>query len=184
MITTLFGLGVVLALSPAAPPGVSDLLFGDLLGVTTGDLWVAAGLGAAILLTLAVLHRRLLAVGFDRVSAGAIGGRPALVDVLLLGLLAAAIVIGVQSLGNLLVLAVIVAPAGTARLVRRRVVPMMAIAAAVAVGCGIGGLYLSYYANIASGASVAAVMVGVYVVARVAAAVPGPGLRSRRTQTA
>jgi len=99
-------------------------------------------------------------------SAGALGGRPVLVDVLLLGLLAAAIVIGVQSLGNLLVLAVIVAPAGTARLVGRRVVPMMGVAIAVAVACAIGGLYLSYYANTAGGASVAAVMVAVYLAAR------------------
>ena len=127
-------------------------------------------LGSAILLALAALHRRLLAVGFDRTSAHALGGRPVLVDVMLLGLLAATIVIGVQSLGNLLVLAVIVAPAGTARLLTRRMLPMMVLAALVAVACGIGGLYLSYYADTASGASVAAVMVAVYLVARMVAA--------------
>src|SRR4051812_47905581 len=170
VITSLFGLGVVLALSPSAPPGVADLLFGDLLGVTRGDLVTAAVLGGGVLLGLAALHRRLLAVGFDRGSAAAIGGRPVLVDVALLGLLAVTIVIGVQSLGNLLVLAVIVAPAGTARLLATRMVPMMAIAVAVAVGCGIAGLYLSYYADTAGGASVAAVMVAVYVAARAAAA--------------
>ena len=78
--------------------------------------------------------------------------------------------IGVQSLGNLLVLAVIVAPAGTARLLTRRMLPMMVLAALVGIACGIGGLYLSYYADTASGASVAAVMVAVYLVARVVAA--------------
>src|SRR4051794_6723264 len=66
VITTLFGLGVVLALSPAAPPGVGELLFGDLLGVTWSDIAVAAILGGGVLLVLAVLHPRLLAVGFDR----------------------------------------------------------------------------------------------------------------------
>jgi ABC-type Mn2+/Zn2+ transport system permease subunit len=91
-----------------------------------------------------------------------------LVDVLLLALLAATVVIGVQSLGNLLVLAVIVAPAGTARVLARRMAPMMATAVAVAVACGVAGLYLSYYAGTASGASVAAVMVGVYLLARLA----------------
>src|SRR3954451_19864753 len=76
VITSLFGLGVVLALSPSAPPGVADLLFGDLLGVTRSDLVAAALLGSGVLLGLAVLHRRLLAVGFDRASASALGGRP------------------------------------------------------------------------------------------------------------
>jgi ABC-type Mn2+/Zn2+ transport system permease subunit len=168
VITALFGLGVVLALSPAAPPGVSDLLFGDLLGVTSGDIAVAAVLGGVVLLALAALHRPLLAVGFDRSSAPALGGRPVLVDALLLALLAATVVIGVQSLGNLLVLAVIVAPAGTARVLARRMALMMATAAVVAVSCGVAGLYLSYYAGTASGASVAAVMVAVYLLARLA----------------
>ena len=102
---------------------MSDLLFGDLLGVTRGDLVVAAVLGAAILLALAALHRRLLAVGFDRASARR-ARRPAGARRrrCCSALLAAAIVIGVQSLGNLLVLAVIVAPAGhgaAARAARR-----------------------------------------------------------------
>jgi ABC-type Mn2+/Zn2+ transport system permease subunit len=184
VITSLFGLGVVLALSPSAPPGVSDLLFGDLLGVTRSDLLAAAVLGSLVLLALGALHRRLLAVGFDRGSAAAMGGRPVFVDVALLGLLATTIVIGVQSLGNLLVLAVIVAPAGTARFLTRRMLPMMLTAVAVAVACGIGGLYLSYYANTAGGASVAAVMVGVYLVARAtrpgrARAGASPGRRRR-----
>jgi len=163
VITTLFGLGVVLALSPSAPPGVRDLLFGDLLGVTWTDVAVALVLGGGVLVALALLHRRLLAVGFDRATARALGGRPALVDLLLLGLLGATIVIGVQSLGNLLVLAVIVAPAATARALTRRIGPMMAVAGLVAAACAVGGLYLSYYASTASGASVAAVMVAVYL---------------------
>jgi ABC-type Mn2+/Zn2+ transport system permease subunit len=170
VITTLFGLGVLLALAPASPPGLNELLFGDLLGVSGTDLAIAAGLGAAVLTGLALLHRQLLAVGFDRVNAPAFGGRPLLADLALLGLLAAAIVIGVQGLGNLLVLAVLVGPAATSRLITRRMLPMMALAAAIAVACGAGGLYLSYYAETAGGASVAGITLAVYLGVRLVAA--------------
>jgi ABC-type Mn2+/Zn2+ transport system permease subunit len=169
VITSLFGAGVLLALAPASPPGLSELLFGDLLGVTDSDLVVAALLAVGVLGGLILLHRQLLTVGFDRSSASALGGRPLLADLALLGALAAAIVIGVQGLGNLLVLAVIVGPAATARLLARRMLPMMALAVVLAVACGVTGLYLSYYADTAGGASVAAVAVGLYVIAWVAA---------------
>ena len=84
---------------------------------------------------------------------------------MLLGLIAAAVIIGVQALGNLLVVAVIVGPSATARLLTRRMAPMMALAAGCAVLAGAIGLYLSYYADLAGGASVAAVMVVGYLLA-------------------
>lgn len=170
VITTLFGLGVLLALAPASPPGLNQLLFGDLLGVSGTDLAIAAGLGLVVLLSLVALHRQLLAVGFDRVNAVAFGARPVLVDLALLGLLAAAIVIGVQGLGNLLVLAVLIGPAATARVLARRLLPMMSLAAAIAIACGAGGLYLSYYAETAGGASVAGITLVVYLGVRLGAA--------------
>jgi len=165
VVTTLFGLGVVLGLAPASPPGLDELLFGDLLAVTPTDLVVAAALGSVVLIVLTLLYRELLVVGFDRSSARAFGARPLLVDLLLLGLIAAAVIIGVQALGNLLVVAVIVGPAATARLLARRMVPMMALAAGCAVAAGLVGLYLSYYADLAGGASVAGVMVAGYLLA-------------------
>ncbi len=167
VVTGLFGLGVMLALSAASPPGLGALLFGDPLGVSTTDLVLAAALAGATLLGLALLHRQLLAVGFDRGGARALGGRPLLVDLALLGLLAAAIVVGVQGLGNLLVVAMIVGPAATARLLARRMVPMMALAAALAATGAALGLYLSYYADTAGGASVASVVVAGYLAALV-----------------
>jgi ABC-type Mn2+/Zn2+ transport system permease subunit len=167
VITGLFGLGVVLALSPASPPGVGSLLFGDLLGVTRSDLVLAGILAALALLALAGLHRQLLAVGFDRSSARALGGRPLLADLALLGLIATATIIGVQGLGNLLVVAMVIGPAATARHLARRFLPMMALAALVAVAAAAGGLYLSYYADMAGGASVALCVVGAYLAAQV-----------------
>ena len=159
-------IGVLLALAPVTPPGLENLLFGDLLGVSRADLVTAAALAGTVLLALAVLHRQLLAVGFDRTTARALGGRPLFTDLGLLALIAAATLIAVRGLGNLLVVAVLVAPAATARLLTRRFAPMMALAAALAIACGIGGLYLSYYAGTAGGASVAGLYVLAYLFVR------------------
>jgi ABC-type Mn2+/Zn2+ transport system permease subunit len=164
VVTTLFGLGVLLALSPATPPGLQGLLFGDVLGVSDGDLALAAGLVVLLAGALWVLHHRLLVVGFDRATAPQLGVRPLAVDVALLVLLAAALLVAVQGLGNLLVVAVLIAPASAARLVARRMLPMMLVSASIAVVAGTAGLYVSYHARTAAGASVAGALVVAYLV--------------------
>lgn len=162
VVTALFGLGALLALSPDTPAGLQALLFGDVLGVSTTDLALGGALVLGVLAALWVLHGRLLLVAFDRVNARALGVRPLPVDVALLVLLAAAIVVAVQGLGSLLVIAVLIAPAAAARAVTRRMRTMLAAAVAVALVAGVGGLYLSYYADVAAGASVAGMLVAAY----------------------
>jgi ABC-type Mn2+/Zn2+ transport system permease subunit len=163
VITTLFGLGALLALAPSSPAGVQSLLFGDPLAITQSDLLTAALLCGLTLAILAVLYRPLLANGFDRSSARALGLHPLAIELALIGTIAIAILVGVQALGNLLVVAVLIAPAATARLLARRLPAMMTAAAVVAIAGSIGGLYLSYYAGLAAGASIALVLVGIYI---------------------
>ena len=163
VITALFGLGALLALSPVTPPGIQTLLFGDILGVTDLDLVMAASLAALAVLGLRLLHGQLLVVGFDRTSAPALGGRPLLAEVALLLLLGGAIVVAVQGLGNLLVVAVLVGPAATARLVSKRVGSTMVLGVLIAAIGSTAGLYLSYYAGTAAGASIAGCIVALYL---------------------
>jgi ABC-type Mn2+/Zn2+ transport system permease subunit len=165
VVTGFLGLGALLALAPATPAGLGELLFGDVLGVNNRDVALAGGLALAVLAALRVLHGRLLLVGFDRLNAPALGVRPAVIDAALLLLVAGALLVAVQGLGNLLVVAVLVGPAACARAVTRRMPAMMGTAAAIAVLAGAGGLYLSYYARTAAGASIAAVIVATYAVA-------------------
>jgi ABC-type Mn2+/Zn2+ transport system permease subunit len=169
-VTTLFGLGALLALSPDAPLGIQGLLFGDVLGTTSGDLLAGGALVAAVLLALWAAHWCLLAAGFDRDGSRALGVAPLAVDALLLTLIALAVLVAVQGLGNLLVVAVLVAPAAAARLVTRRLGPMMAIAVVLGMIAGTGGLYLSYYARIAAGASIAGLLVAGYLLVRLVVA--------------
>lgn len=175
VVTGLLGLGVLLALSPDSPAGLRGLLFGDVLGVTDTDLALAAALVAVLLVALRLGHHRLLIVGFDRLNAPALGVRPLAVDVGLLVLLAAALLVAVQGLGNLLVVAVLIAPPSAARLLTRRMAPMLAGSAVIAVLGGVGGIYLSYYAGTAAGASIAMVLLAAYLLAAGA----GGLLRSR-----
>jgi ABC-type Mn2+/Zn2+ transport system permease subunit len=170
VVTTMFGLGALLALSPSSPPGIQDLLFGDILGVSNADLLFAAGAAVAALGALRLLHGQLLAVGFDRDGARALGASPALAETALLILIALAVLIGVQGLGNLLVVAVLVGPAATARLICTRLLPMMGFAAGVAILGGAIGLYVSYYAGTAAGASVAEALVALFLVTAIASA--------------
>ena len=124
---------------------------------------LAAGLAVIALPALALLHRQLLAVGFDRSNAAALGARVALADIALLALIAAIILVAVQGLGNLLVVALVVGPAATARLVAGRVPAMMALAIGCSLVAGIAGLYVSYYASTAAGATIAGAIVVLYL---------------------
>jgi ABC-type Mn2+/Zn2+ transport system permease subunit len=164
-ITSLVGLGALLALSPSSPPGIAEILFGDVLAVSDGDLVAGAVLAAVVLGGVRLLHGQLLLAGFDRASARALGGRPLVTELLLLALVAGTIVVAVQALGNLLVVALLVGPASVGRLLTDRVVPMMLVATFTAIAGGMGGLYLSYYAGTAAGASIAAAIVGLYLLA-------------------
>jgi ABC-type Mn2+/Zn2+ transport system permease subunit len=169
-VTTLLGLGALLALAPDTPVGLQGLLFGDVLATTGGDLLAAGALAAVVLVALRLAHWHLLAAGFDRGGAPALGVSPLAADVVLLVLLALAVLVAVQGMGNLLVVAVLVAPAATARLLTRRLAPTMVLAIALGALAGIAGLYLSYYARVAAGASIAGVLVVAYLLARVAVA--------------
>src|SRR3954447_11676640 len=174
VVTGMFGLGVLLALSPATPQSVQSLLFGDILAVDRSDLIAAAVLTLAVVIALRLLHTRLLVVSFDRTTSSTLGVPSASTDVALLALLAVSVLIAVQALGNLLVVALLIAPAAAARLLARRMLPMMAIAAALAIASGIVGLYVSYHLRTAAGASIALAMVATYVVAALAARIiPG-----------
>ncbi|HEY6762702.1 MAG TPA: metal ABC transporter permease [Baekduia sp.] len=172
VVTGLLGLGALLALSPATPAGLGELLFGDVLGVSDADLALATALAAGVLLALLALHGRLLLVGFDRLNARALGVNPTAIDVALLLLVAAALLVAVQGLGNLLVVAVLVGPAAVARTLTKRMSTMMLTAAATATLAGLGGMYMSYYARTAAGASIAAVICGVYALALVTRSIP------------
>jgi ABC-type Mn2+/Zn2+ transport system permease subunit len=165
VVTTAFGLGAVLALSPQVPVGLDRLLFGDLLGADTTDLVTAGALAALIGGALAIGHRRLTIAVFDPVAAPSLGVRPSRVELALLALLAVAVVAAVLSLGNLLVFALLVAPSAAAMRIGRSVRVQVLLAAALGSAAGALGLAASAQLDLAAGGSVALAAVALYAVA-------------------
>lgn len=134
---------------------VDTLLFGSLLGVTGADVWRSAAVVGGVAIAALLLGRGWLLVAFDRESAPVLGFRPALLDLALTGVLAAAAVATVDAVGSLLVAALFVVPAATARLVVTRVPSLVAGAAALALAESVVGLWLAYRLDAPPGATVA-----------------------------
>jgi ABC-type Mn2+/Zn2+ transport system permease subunit len=149
-------LGVVLASDVyETGAGVDRLLFGSLIGLSDRDLWLTAGVAAAVALLEAALRRSWLAQGFDPGTARALGVRPALADALLLVAVAAAAVVALDAVGALLVTAVLVIPAATVRLVAPSIGALQAGTTLLAAVEGVAGLWLAYELNVGPGPATA-----------------------------
>lgn len=161
-VTGLFGAGTLLALSPEVPVRLGEILFGDPLGVSSGDLIASALLAVVALTALARGHRVLSLSAFDPQSAASLGGGNGRAAALLLALLALTVLIAVQALGNLLVVAIVIAPGAAALRLSRSLPRVLVLAAAGAALAGVAGIYLSYWADLAAGASIALCAVALY----------------------
>jgi ABC-type Mn2+/Zn2+ transport system permease subunit len=179
-VSTLLGLGGMLALSPDSPPRLQELLFGDLLGVSGGDLAVAGALAGGVALALLAGHRSLALVAFDRGSAPSLGARPLRWELALLVILAVTTVAAVQGLGNLLLVALVLAPAAAAMTLARRLAAVLALSVALAALAGTAGLVLSFHLDVAAGASVALCAVALAFLALLAPLTSRPRVRDDR----
>ncbi len=157
---------------------LTHILFGNVLGVSPGDLWLTGLLAAAVLATVFLLYKEFLLASFDPVLAHTLGRRPELLRFVMLILLALTVVVSLQTVGVGLVAAMLVTPAATAYLLTRRLSRMMALSAAIGAASSVAGLYFSYYLNVASGAAVVLTATVVFMVAFVVA--PQRGLLARR----
>lgn len=119
-----------------------------------GDVWLTAGLGVVVLGVVAVFYRQLLVTSFDPIFATTLRLRVEVFRLLLLVVLALTIVVSLQTVGVGLVAAMLVTPAATSYLLVRRLLPMMVLAAGLGAVSAVAGLYISYYADVASGAAV------------------------------
>lgn len=177
----MFGLGVLMF--SAIPTYVGDLfgfLFGDVLGIGVMDLVGLAVLGGIVLLIVAALWKQLLYATFDPLGAGASGLNVTALDYLFLAIIATTIVVSLQAVGIILVVAMLTTPAATAQLLTVRFGRLMGLAAAIGIGTAIGGLYASYFLDVASGATIVVVQTLLFLA--VLALGPRTGLVARMRQ--
>ena len=151
----MFALGIALISSVRSyAVDLTHFLFGDVLGVTRGDLWQITIFGGVVLLTIILFYKEFLLLSFDPILAATLRLPARLLDNLLFVLIAITIVISLQTVGIALMLAMLVTPPATAYLLTRRLPSMMLTAAAFGALSGVIGLYLSFYLSIASGAAI------------------------------
>jgi manganese/iron transport system permease protein len=161
-----FSFGIMLiSASRSYTVDLFSFVFGDILGVGWSDVRVMLALGTLVLVLVAVFYRELLFTAYDPTMAAASGVPVAAVQYGQLALLALTTVIAIKVVGIVLVVAMLVTPAATAQLLVRRVPMMMLVGSLCGVIAALGGLYVSYYANVASGAAIVLVATGMFLLA-------------------
>lgn len=159
----MLSLGVVIvSRSRSFTTDVTQLLFGDVLGVTTGDLRTQALAAGFILVTTVVLYRPFLALTFNAQKARTLRMRPGLAQASMLCLLAVSIVASFDAIGTLLVVGLLIAPPATASLFARRVPAIMSLAVVLGTLSVVGGLLVSYHHDTAGGATISGIAVGLF----------------------
>jgi manganese/iron transport system permease protein len=164
----MFALGIFLF--SRIPNYVGDLfgfLFGEVLGIGNDDLLALSVLAVIVLVTVAVLWKELLYSTFDPLGAAAAGLRVVWLDYLFLALIALTIVVSLQAVGIILVVAMLVTPAAVGQLVASSFRRLVSVAIVVGVVGPLIGLYLSYWLDAASGATIVLVETVIFLIALV-----------------
>lgn len=174
-----FALGVALLSTVRSyATDLAHFLFGNVLGVSSSDLWWTAGLGALALLTVHLFYKEFLVLSFDPILASTLRLPATFLRYLLLVLIAVTIVVSLQTVGVALVVAMLVTPAASARLLTRRLPAMMVISALIGAFSGVFGLYLSFYRNVASGPAIVLTATAIFALTFLFA--PGRGIVGER----
>lgn len=177
MLAIFFGTGILLLrwmqrVQPAIPgkAGLEDYLFGMAAAMTSADLWMIGSLGTVALMVMFLAWPQMKAVTFDASYAGSLGLRVQRIELLMLALFVVAIVIGLQVVGVVLMVSLLVAPAASARQWTRHLGPMVALASTIGAVCATAGAMISSRGNhMPTGPVIVLLVTAVFIVSIVAA---------------
>ena len=144
---------------------LSSYLFGDVLGVSTGDITLSLIIMVVIILCILLFYKQLLLTSFDPTMALTIGISTTIVHYMLMTLLSMSIVAGLQSVGVILIIAMLITPPATAYLLSNNLKKILFLSPMFGTISAVAGLYLSYHFNFASGASIVLVAVALFLLA-------------------
>lgn len=149
-------LGILfIALSPGYPPDMNSYLFGDILMVSRGNIYIMLSLDLLIVFTVAALFHPLKAYLFDEEFSTVIGIKTAFIEVLLFALIALTVVVVIHVIGIILIMALLTAPPAIARLFTHDLKRLMLYSILLGAFFTLSGLWISYALNIPSGAAIA-----------------------------
>jgi manganese transport system permease protein len=179
--TGFFALGLVLVSKVKSSIDLTHILFGNVLGISNGDIIQTAIISAITLITLAILRKDLILFCFDATHARSIGLNIGFLYYVLLSLLSLTAVAGLQTVGIILVVAMLVTPGATAYLLSDRFDHMMLIAISSGVFSSVIGTYISYYIDGSTGGCIVVLQTLLFVVAMIFA--PKHGLLATSKNT-
>lgn len=179
--TTLFALGLVLVSKVPSNIDLMHILFGYVLGISDGDAWQVVGIAVVVAAVIVAFRRSLLLYAFDPAHGSAIRLKMPFYHYLLLVLLALTVVASVQTVGIILVIAMLITPGAIAHLLTDRFDRMLGIAAGVSVTACLVGAYSSYYFDVSTGGAMVLVLGVLFILTFLFA--PHQGLITRSTKT-
>lgn len=175
----MFGLGLVLYVAIESDTHLDHILFGNMLGVGPGDLWIAAAVALVVGGGIVLVWRDLLAHAFDPAQARASGLRVGLLHYGLLAALSLTIVALLSAVGLVLAIGLLIAPGAIAFLLTRRFGAMLVVSVLVCAGSMTLGTYLSFWLDSAPAPTVVLVLTALFVLAFVRRS-----LQTRRAEAA
>lgn len=174
-----FALGVVLlSRQTGFRQDLGSLLFGNVLGVSRQDILMTLFFAVIIVAVIFLLLKEFVLVAFDDGLAHSSGYPVFVLDIILLLLISSTVVVSLQTVGNLLIVALLITPAATARLLTDRLNTMLVLSVITAIVSGIAGLYVSFHLSVSAGGSIVLVATLLFAIAFVFA--PQHGLISQR----
>ena len=166
--SSFFALGFVLISVLDVTINLEDLLFGQILAVSTFDTYIVGSLLFIVLSVLIIFFKQLLFFSFDPIGAEVNGLNTTFLNYLFLIVLSVAIVGSLQTVGIILVLSMLIIPAAAAKLVTKTFVNSIRISIVFGVTASVAGLYLSYFFNLPSGPTMSLVATGIFILAYIA----------------
>ncbi|NEO83573.1 MAG: metal ABC transporter permease [Spirulina sp. SIO3F2] len=180
--TGFFAFGLVLVSKIKSTVDLSHILFGNVLGISDGDILQTIIIGIITLTALAILRKDLILFCFDATHAKSIGLNTTFLHYVLLTLMSLTAVAGLQTVGIILVVAMLVTPGATAYLLSDRFDHMMLIAMASGVFSSVMGTYLSYHIDGSTGGCIVVLQTLLFVLAMIFAPKHGMLAQGRKTK--
>ncbi|CAM4227494.1 manganese ABC transporter permease [Bacillus manliponensis] len=165
MFTSMFAVGIILVTMMKSSTDLYHILFGNVLAVRASDMWTTLIIGAIIIVLVFLFYKELLVSTFDPTMAQSYGLPNKMIHYGLMVLLTMVTVASLQTVGIILVVAMLITPAATAYLLTNRLWVMIYLAAIIGAISSIAGLYFSFSYNLASGATIVIVAAVLFILA-------------------
>lgn len=165
MFTAAFAMGVILITVLESSTDLYHILFGNVLAVRPSDMWITLAIGLVVLGSIYLFYKELLVTSFDSVMASVYGLPVRLIHYFLMALLTMVTVASLQTVGIILVVAMLITPAATAYLLTDRLSTMVFLASTIGAVSAVIGLYFSYTYNLASGATIVLAATALFIIA-------------------